>query len=464
MGVIVIFRALGGLLTLFGALMMVPALVALSENSAVAQSYLFSMVITVFAGGGLLLSTRGRRRSGGLKSAIFLATLWWIVTPFFGALPFLLEGMTPINSYFEAVSALTTTGAWQSEALARTSKPDMIWRALMQWSGGLASLAIAAVIFIRPAFVGTDTLLPPFSRGDRNSYIRAMRNAMFMFFRVYVLLTVIVGILLFLSGIEAFNAIVMSLSAVASGGFIPFADGANGLSNISAGILLPVFFVSGANFVLITRLFLTKETSLKDAETGVYGLIAFGVTLLLILYSLPVSIEFIPRYTFNAVSMLSTNGVFIGAPPPLIICLVTVLIGGTAISTAGGLKVLRWLVVMRRTREELRKLSSPNAVFGQVNSQNELGVWMHFLVFTLVLGILLVSITAGGHSFALSATAAVGVLSNAGPILGLVDGGANGYAVFSGDFQKVMLITGMILGRVEAVAALALFNRSFWRS
>ena len=256
----------------------------------------------------------------------------------------------------------------------------------------------------------------------------------------------------------------MSLSAVASGGFIPFADGANGLSNISAGILLPVFFVSGANFVLITRLFLTKETSLKDAETGVYGLIAFGVTLLLILYSLPVSIEFIPRYAFNAVSMLSTNGVFIGAPPPLIICLVTVLIGGTAISTAGGLKVLRWLVVMRRTREELRKLSSPNAVFGQVNSQNELGVWMHFLVFTLVLGILLVSITAGGHSFALSATAAVGVLSNAGPILGLVDGGANGYAVFSGDFQKVMLITGMILGRVEAVAALALFNRSFWRS
>lgn len=464
MGLIVILQSLGGMIAILGALMLFPMVMAVMEGSNQAGPYFFSSVVTIFFGVALSLATRGRYQSVDLRGAILLVALWWTLTPVFGALPFALNQMSMFDAYFEAVSALTTTGAWLWEDAARISRPDILWRALMQWIGGLSSLAIAAVIFIRPAFVGTDTLLPPFSRGDRGSHIRAMRNALFVFSRVYILVTFSAGGILTLSGVGAFDAVVIALSGVASGGFIPYTSGANALTNAASGVLLPLYFLSGVNFILLTRIFFARESSLKDIETGVYALIAVGVTVLFFIMSDPIAFGRIPRHAFNAVSMLSTNGVFIGSPPPLIVCLITVLIGGTAISTAGGMKVLRWLVVMHRSRQELRRLSSPNAVYGSSNMQNELGVWMHFIVFTVVLGVLLTALTAGGHSFELSVTAAAGVLANAGPVLGLIAEGEAGYAVFAMPFSKAMLIFGMILGRVEAVAALALINQAFWRS
>jgi len=464
MGITVIFRALGSMLSLLGILMLLPMLLALSEGDGDAGAYLFGFVLTVFFGTTMFLAARDKRRGADLRGAILFVVLWWTVTPIFGALPFILNGLAPLDAYFDAVSALTTTGGWLSEDGARSSRPDMLWRALMQWLGGLASLAIAAVIFIRPAFVGTDTLLPPFSRGDSGSHIRAMKNALFVFSRVYLLLTVVAAGVLLLGETGTFEAVILALSGVASGGFIPYANGPAGLTNITSGMMLTLYFLSGVNFILLARIFFARESSLKDVETGVYALVVVLVTFLFFVSGEPNAFDLIPRYAFNAVSMVSTNGVFIGAPPPLLICLITILIGGTAISTAGGLKILRWLVVLRRSTEELRRLSSPNAVYGASNTQNELGVWMHFIVFTLVLGLLLVSLAAGGHSFELSATAAASVLSNAGPVIGLISEGESGFAIFSSSFSKTMLIVGMILGRVEAVAALALLNQAFWRT
>ena len=168
------------------------------------------------------------------------------------------------------------------------------------------------------------------------------------------------------------------------------------------------------------------------------------------------------RHSFlTPASILSTNGMVIGEPPTMIAALVTGIIGGAAVSTAGGFKILRWLVITRRAREEIWRLISPKAVFGGRRIGNELGVWMHFLVFTLILGGLIVVFAFGGHPLETAAAAAVAALSNAGPLTALV--GIEDYASFGGALRWV-LVVGMILGRLEVAVALALINIAFWRS
>jgi Trk-type K+ transport system membrane component len=105
----------------------------------------------------------------------------------------------------------------------------------------------------------------------------------------------------------------------------------------------------------------------------------------------------------------------------------------------------------------------PNAVFGPKSTSNELGVWMHFLVFTMALGLLTLGLTAGGHSLEISAAGAVGALANAGPVVTLSPQGADGYQVFDQPSLRVLLSAAMITGRLEGVAALMLINKTFWR-
>src|SRR5690606_38775682 len=116
---------------------------------------------------------------------IFLVVLWWSAEPVFGALPFWLGGWSLVDGYFETVSAMTTTGATLQSGDLRQTPTALVWRAVLQWIGGLASLATAAAIFIRPQFVGADAAEPTFSRGEDGSYIFAFASAIRAFAPVY---------------------------------------------------------------------------------------------------------------------------------------------------------------------------------------------------------------------------------------------------------------------------------------
>jgi len=254
----------------------------------------------------------------------------------------------------------------------------------------------------------------------------------------------------------------MALSVVASGGFIPHEAGVAGYG---AGIEVPLFFftlLGGVNFILIARVMKGQREKLRDIETGAFLLIVIWAAVLFWVTAGAGDVVLLGPQLFNAASLVTTNGYLIGEPPPLLVALVTAIIGAAAVSTAGGFKVLRWLVIMRRAREEIRRLISPNAVLGARQVANELGVWIHFLVFTLTLAALLMALSIGGHPFEHAASAAVAALSNAGPLLALAGDGAGGYAVFEEPLRWLLLV-GMILGRLEAAVALALVNRAFWR-
>lgn len=439
-----------------------PLALALARGEAAAGAYFFSACLTIIAGAGGLALTSRTSAPRSFRSALLFVLLWWSIAPIFAGIPFALSGLSWLDAYFEAVSALTTTGAWLSNAAILEDGSGLLWRAELQWIGGLASVAIAAAVFIRPAFIGVDTLAPPFARGDRDSHLRPLRNALAAFVGPYCLLTASAFLLLALSGAPAFEALILALSTIASGGIVPHGDGLDGYDFGVISVLFPFVLLSGANFILITRFLRGEFRYSDDAETKSYVLIALIVGFMLWITSGADDVGAIPAQIFNSASLLSTNGALIGEAPRLPAALITAIIGGAAVSTAGGFKILRWLVIMRRAREEIRQLVIPRGVFGASRIADELGVWMHFLVFTMTLAGLVLVVTAGGHSFEFAVTAATSILSNTGPLLSIAEGGEEGYAIFNAPI-RIILIIGMILGRLEAVAALALINRAFWR-
>jgi trk/ktr system potassium uptake protein len=463
MGLTSILRGFSALLIIIGIAFVGPLIVAVIGGEQVAGAYMFGAAASLLTGGGAFVASIGRRPPSDFRGVLIIILLWWAVIPAFAAIPFVMSSLSFSDAYFEAIAALTTTGGWLWPDAALDSQAGILWRSELQWLGGLASLAIAAAIFIRPTFIGIDTLLPPFSQGDEDSFLRPLRNAAIAFFGVYALITFAAFSVIALAGAPAFDAVVMAMSVVASGGFIPHQAGLAGYAPNVTLALFPFIVLSGVNFVLIARVMRGVKETTKDIETNAYLFIILSVCVLFWVLAGAGDMTLLAPQLFNAASFLSTNGILIGEAPPLAVLLVTTIIGGAAVSTAGGFKILRWLVIMRRAREEIQRLIIPSGVFGQRRVVNEFGVWIHFLVFTLVLGGLLIAIMIGGHSFDLAVATAVATLSNAGPLIYLAEGGADGYAVFN-EPLRWLLAAAMILGRLEAAVALALINRAFWRS
>ncbi|MEM9014614.1 MAG: potassium transporter TrkG [Pseudomonadota bacterium] len=462
MGLISVIRGLGLLLVILGIAMMAPLALAVFYREEVMAGFLVGAAVTILFGVSALFASAKRAGAPRVRAALGLILLGWVVTPVFAAIPFHAGGLTPLEAYFEAVSALTTTGAWINKEAAIANSAEMFWRAELQWLGGLASLATAAAIFIRPAFIGIDTLLPPFARGEDSSYIRPLMAALRAFLPLYALLTFLAFVALAVAGSPILEASVMAMSLVSTGGFIPHTDGINGFSPTVHGVVFPFLLFGGANFVVMVNILRQGTQRSRDIETNAYLLIVLWVGVLFWIMAGAEGASDFPQQMLNAASAVSTNGFFLGEKPALVAALVTSIIGGAAVSTAGGFKVLRWLVITRRAREEIRRLAAPNAVFGKRRVANELGVWMHFLMFTLSLGALLLMMCIGGQNLSVASAAATAALSNAGPLLELTDAGGN-YGQFS-PLLQIVLIVGMILGRLEAAAALAIVSVAFWRS
>ncbi len=463
MGLSSILRAFSAILFCVGAAMLAPFLLAVAHNEPSAGRFVFGSVATLLAAGGAFAASMGRAPPTDFRGVLIVILLGWAVAPAFAAIPMALGPMSFGDAYFEAIAAVTTTGGWLSREAAVASPSMMLWRAILQWIGGLGSIAIAAAIFIRPAFIGIDTLLPPFSRGDKNNFMRPLRNAVFTFSGIYAGLTLIAFLAFAVTGVSTLDACVLALSGVASGGFLGGADNPSALSTATIVVLFVVMALAGSNFVVIARVVRGAKERVRDVENGAYVAIILFAAFFFWLLAGAGDVDLIIPQLFNAASILSTNGFILGEVPPLSVVLVTAIIGGAAVSTAGGFKILRWLVIMRRAIEELGRLIEPSAVFGRRRVSNELGVWIHFLVFTMTLATLVVILSVGGHSFELAAAAAISALSNAGPIIYLVNGGADGYAGVAEPWRWA-LAAAMVLGRLEAAVALALFNRWFWRA
>ena len=463
MGTISIVRAMAIGLGFLALAMLVPFGLSLSSPDLPIEPWGLGIIFTAMVCVGLWISSMGYRPPTDFRGGILLVVLWWSVASMFAAIPFLFSGYSLIDAYFEAASALTTTGAWLQVPARPMDPAGLAWRACLQWMGGLLSISIAASIIVRPMLYGVETLQPPFSRGERNSYLSSLSNALIAFWPAYTIFTALCALCLSGVGVSMFDSLILASSVISSSALIPSQEGLVAYPALVPAVLSPFVMVSGMNFILISFALRGAWRQAQDTETEVFFamIVCVGVMIWILLGQ--GDLRLLPAQLFNAASLLSTNGMMLGQAPPLTVAVITALIGGAAVSTAGGFKILRWIIIMKRAREEIRRLISPNMIDGPSRIVNELGVWMHFIVFTLVLGLMVLIFTGYGHSFETAAAAAAATLSNTGPLLSLVEYGESTYNAFE-IFPKLVLCAAMILGRVEAVVALALFNRAFWRS
>ncbi|MGV6800450.1 MAG: hypothetical protein ACWA5L_00835 [bacterium] len=440
-----------------------------SEGKAL-SGFTLTLLLCLFLGVGLQVITHIADNKGesriGLRDVVLILVTWWTLIPIIVGLPFIFQGYGLFDSWFEAVSALTTTGGWLSQEGAREYLSTMIWRAELQWIGGLVSLSAAASLFIRPVFIGVDTGVLPFARGEQESFLTSFQQAFIVFTPFYVLFTSLIIVAFFLTGAPLSDSFVMGLSLIASGGFIPSLEGAHAYPFAVRGIIFVAMMLSGVNFIFLISFMRARDRikhKWKDNETVLFIIICLCVSVIFIIGIQQFSLMAWGSQLFNAVSMLSTNGIFIGTYPPLVPVLLGCIIGGAAVSTAGGIKLLRWHITLQRAGEEIWKLIHPQAVLGRSKTVNELGIWIHYIGFTLSLAMLVLIITITGVTLELGVTAATAAVSNTGPLLAIAPGDVVNYNVFS-PFAKIFIAIGMIMGRLEMVVTLALLNRVFWRA
>jgi trk system potassium uptake protein TrkH len=472
----------GGLLLILSASMVLPISVALSlEETAAFEGLFLGMIVAGFFGGVLVMAFRGEPISADRRNALCLLVLAWIMLPGFAALPFWGAGVTssPVAAYFEAVSGLTTTGATILPRLADVPQSLILWRAQLQWMGGLMTLIGSAVV-LAPLF-GTDApeggkgLSAPAAQGSRRLAIEALSGI----FPLYAMLSLACLVLLLFAGMPPFDALCFTFSTLSTGGFMP-RDGSLALYGLPmAEIVIGLFMFIGAVSIFWVRALTSGQwhiVRLTREPFYIGGGILVGTLVLttMLWLQFPAAgqswLAYVSTSFVTAASLLSTTGFRTDDPAltlvPLIIIVSVCFIGGGRFSTAGGIKVMRLVVMLRESVRHLDQLLHPSSV-RQTGNIAEAGtyfvistVWTIFFLSVLNIAVTSMALAASGIPFVGALVAAMSAIGNAGPIyeivrVDLLDADVPGYHAMSPAGQ-IILCLAMITGRIELLAILAL--------
>ena len=475
-------KILGTLLMLFSVAQVIPGLLAyFFEEKEFVYNFIFTGFITFLIGCFLFFLASDKNGDLRTKDGFIITIFFWTVLGFFGSIPFYLanlEGVSYIDSLFESISGLTTTGATVLVGLDEMPRSLLFYRQLLQWLGGMGIIVLAVAVL--PLLgVGGMQLYKAETPGplkDSKLTPRITETAKALWF-VYVTMTVACSILYKYFGMNWFDAVSHAFSTISIGGFSTHDQNFAFFDNSALRWTAIVFMViSGVNFAL-HYLAWTKRRVFHyfyDSEVKLYlSLLATTalITYLTLYYSGNIYGDMIVDSAFQAVSIGTTTGFLTSnySNWPLfvpIMLLIAAFIGACAGSTGGGIKVIRALILIRQGSSEITKLIHPNAVvtikFGKKSLDPRVSesVWGFFAVYVATFLFILMILLSQNNDF-LTAFSAVGAtLNNLGPGLGAV---SENYQEIS-DISKAALCLAMLLGRLEIFTLLLLFTPSFWRN
>ena len=475
-----ILRIIGIVMMVFGIGMLFPLLLAISNTDYNSRNaFAASFCISVFLGVLLFLSTRGRSLNFGRRETAVAVILLCIVTTIIGALPlYLSDGNWRLfDACFESLSGLTTTGLSMTNDPSLMTDSILLWRAMLQWMGGYGSLLL--VIWALPSFGFGGTFLP---RRDAVEVIAADRQLSFQqlwrsLFLVYLILTTVCVLTLKVCGMPLLEALCYSMTTISTGGFMLDSAGPFGGSGNSTKIVLSIFMILGAiNFTLHIR-FLSRDWRVYDRDREVRLLFCFiliAMTLVLLFSgAAPNSMSVIDGMLFF-ISVMTTTGFpinDISTPEKnffIFIAIFLAIIGGTSGSTSGGIRTMRLTLLFHHARKELFQLIHPHAVvpvkFGRFSVTTSFVqiVWVFFFCYLCSLIVLTTIFSVFSIEFSSALLLAVTVLSNSGPAL-INLSSPELHQWLQLDWIKLTAMIGMLLGRLEFLILLVLFNFSFWK-
>ncbi len=467
-----LFGAFARLLLALAAAQVPPLALSLTDADAEStRGFAFGIGCGVFFGVVFLLLGRGGRRRLERREALFFAVAGWGVAGVFAAIPFTLSGVVSgfAGGFVEAVSGVTATGLGVIDSLDTVPRALILWRALLQWIGGYATLIFVAALapWIAPAAV-------PDSSRPRLRRIAATTAL------VYGVLTALVTAALAFSGASLFEAGCYAMSSLSTGGFSTSDGGPMALGRSGQAILMLAMVAGAVNLLGTWRAGVARSgrrRSNRHAEL-VFFLAAAIVGAGSVAVALGIAGGYPPgdaawRGLFAVLSALTTTGFVAGfdVPAPVFVVLALAglaLVGGASGSTAGGVKLMRALLLLRRSRHELERLAHPHRVIPirvggiSVTETAMQGIWAFFVSFILFLIILTVTLAAHGLDFASASILALSALTNTGPLLAEAVGAEPGLAAlsWSGD---IILAVGMLVGRLEVFTFFVVLTPFFWR-
>jgi trk system potassium uptake protein TrkH len=476
-----VFFSIGALLIILGAFMLIPFFVQFiydEQNS----TFLSSASVTVFIGILLVLTNLEEKRKLNLQHAFLLTTLSWLSIAIFGSLPFLLSNLnlSLVDSFFESMSGITTTGSTIITNLDITPKSILIWRAILQWLGGIGIIVMA--ITILPLLnIGGMQLFRVESSDTTEKILPKAREVTLIISTIYLILTLVCGIAYWSAGMNVFDSIAHAMTTIATGGFSTYSNSIGYFQNPTIEIISIIFIVLGSIPFIAYLKFVKGDKRIFFKDVQIKGLIyILIISVLLMLLYLMVSnkeynfLENLRISTFNVVSVLSGTGYVTAdfsswGKFPLIFFLFLMFIGGCAGSTTCGIKIFRIQILGKIVLNEIKKLVYPHGIFSLKYNNEKISntfvnsiitfIFLYFFIFFILAALL----SLNGLDFITAISGAASAISNVGPGLGDIIG-PNGNFSDLPNFSKLSLSFGMLLGRLELFAVLVLFFPSFWRN
>ena len=476
-----VFFAIGVLLIILGAFMLIPSFVQFiyyEKNNA----FLSSAAVTEFIGILLVLTNLEENRKLNLQQAFLLTTLSWLSIAIFGSLPFLLSNLnlSMVDSFFESMSGITTTGSTIITNLDNTPKSILIWRAILQWLGGIGVIVMA--ITILPLLnIGGMQLFRMESSDTTEKILPKTREVTLIISIIYLVLTFACAIAYWSVGMNIFDSIAHSMTTIATGGFSTYSGSIGYFQNPKIEIVAIIFIILGSipfiaylKFAKGNKIIFFKDVQIKGL---IYILI---ISVLLMLTYLMISnkeydfLENLRISTFNVVSVLSGTGYVTAdfsswGKFPLIFFLFLMFVGGCAGSTTCGIKIFRFQILGHFITNQIKKLVYPHGIFVTKYNNEKISnsfiysiitfIFLYFFIF-FILAMLL---SLNGLDFITAISGSASAISNVGPGLGDIIG-PNGNFSDLPNFSKLSLSFGMLLGRLELFAVLVLFFPSFWKN
>ena len=475
-----VFFIIGILLVILGIFMLVPYGVQLiyNENS---NSFLSSSIITVFIGILTILASLKKEKQLNLQQAFLFSTLAWVSIAIFGGIPFVLSNLklSLSEAFFESMSGITTTGSTVILDLDSSPKSILIWRAIMQWLGGIGIIVMATTVL--PLLkVGGMQLFKLDASGTEKILPKTIEVSV-LIITIYTTLTFACAFVYWIQGMSMFDSIAHSFTTLATGGFSTHNESIGYFKNPGIEFTATIFIILGSipfiaylKFIKGNRRIFFQDVQIKGF---IYLLIISILIMFLYLFVNNNEYSFLDNLrisSFNVISILSGTGYVtddfgLWGEFPLIFFLFLMFVGGCAGSTTCGIKVFRLQVLFLFLKNQIKKIIYPNSIFVlNYNNQkvedsfvNSVIVFIFSYLFIFLIIAILLSIT--GLDFLSAISGAATSISNVGPGLGEMIGPNGNFSQVS-DVSKWILSFGMLLGRLEIFAVLVLFLPSFWRS
>ncbi len=474
-----VFHIIGFLLCALAAGMAIPLLVDLSHGNEDWQVFFFCMLTTAFFGGISIIGTAGTVLHIQPRQGFLLVSMAWLSLSLFSALPFWFSdhNMSFTDSVFEAVSGITTTGGTVMLNLQQAPHGLLIWRAILQWLGGIGVIILALSILPFLKVGGMQVFKNHIGEGEK-ALPRVAQIASGIAF-VYAALTLICAIAYDIAGMSAFDAFAHAMATISTGGYSTYDTSFAHYDKPWIEIIAILFMIiGGLPFVLYLKAVqgywkpLVNDTQVR----WFLSIIVFAVFCIMIYLTIKKDAPFgdaLLHTAFSVVSVMTGTG-FANADYGLwggfavSVMFFLMVVGGCAGSTSCGIKIFRFQILHAVTRVQIKKLLHPHGVFIPHYNGKPLGdgvatsVLSFFFLYALCFVVLTVALSYVGLDFMTAMSGAATSISNVGPGLGGTIGPAGTFAPLP-DAAKWILSAGMILGRLEIFTLLILFTPQFWR-